>query len=102
MDFKHTCPCPKCGKVGKLGKAEFLDAVQLKESMSRTKLHEFYRTNKPIRNLIIAITIISPFLGLLLSGVIGLMIGLLIGIVSYFLSPYAVVKVKEIEHWKVE
>ncbi len=102
LDINHTDPCPKCGKVGKIREFEFFDTLQVKDSLSLTKLHEFYETNKTIRNTIIAITILSPVLGLLLSGVIGFLAGLLIGAISYFLSPSAITKVREIERWSMK
>ncbi len=101
LDINHVGPCPKCGKTGKFAKVEIQGTLSFKGSLDLARRREFYETNKRVRNIIIGITILSPFLGLLLSGIVGLLVGLAIGSLSYFLSPYAVTKVREIEHWKM-
>jgi len=72
----------------------------MSDSSSVLKIREFYETNKTVRNVVIAITILSPFVGLVLSGIVGLLFGLAVGIISYFISPYALTKIREIEHLK--
>ncbi len=39
----------------------------------------------------------SPFLGLIFSGAVGVIIGLILGVLAYLLGPYAVTRVREIE-----
>lgn len=97
LAVNHTGLCPKCGKKGKDTKVVLSEAVKVITSLTWEKQREFFETNRKLRNVIIAIIIISPVLGLYFSGVLGLIIGLVLGIVSYILSPYAVMKVREIE-----
>jgi hypothetical protein len=46
---------------------------------------------------VIAITIISPFLGLIVIGPVGVVVGLALGGVSYWLGPKAATKIIEKE-----
>jgi predicted nucleic-acid-binding Zn-ribbon protein len=102
LDINHVGPCPKCGKTGKFAKVEIKEPLSFKDSLDLARRREFYKTNKRVRNIIIGITVLSPFIGLLLTEIVGLLFGLAIGALSYFLSPYAVTKVREeIERWKI-
>lgn len=102
LDLNHSGPCPKCGQVGKAIKIEISETLELKDSLSIARRREFYETNKPVKNIIIAITILSPCIGLVLSGFVGFLVGLAVGVFSYFLSPYAVIKVRDKERWNVK
>lgn len=93
----HTGPCPKCGKLGKKISLILTETLGLKDSIKWEKRREFFEENPKIKWLIIAITIGSPFLGLVLFGIVGVVIGLVLGGLSYLLGPYAVTKVREIE-----
>jgi len=93
----HTGPCPKCGKVGKKISLTLTETLTFKDSLNWESRREFFEGNPKIKWLIIAITIGSPFLGLVIVGLLGVVIGLVLGIVSYLLGPYAVTKVREIE-----
>ena len=87
--------CPNCGNRGKVIIAEVTDTVKVKDSWESRR--EFFERNPKIMWLIIAITLSSPLLGLILSGLVGLIIGLFLGFLSYLLGPLAVTKVREIE-----
>ena len=67
------------------------------DSVTWETRREFFEQNPKIKWLIIAITIGSPFVGLVFVGVLGLVIGFVLGFLSYLLRPYAVTKVREIE-----
>jgi hypothetical protein len=56
---------------------------------------EFYEKNKRIK-IIVDILLILSVVVTSIGGWIGLVIGAIIGIISYFLTPYAVTKVREI------
>ncbi len=60
---------------------------------------EFYEKNPKIKFVVLTIAVLSPFLGLLVSGVVGLTIGLLLSLISYLLSPRAVTKIREIQRF---
>jgi hypothetical protein len=46
---------------------------------------------------VIAITILSPFLGFVLVGPLGVVVGLALGGLAYYLGPKAITKVIEIK-----
>ena len=47
--------------------------------------------------MVIAITVVSPFLGLVLAGWVGLVVGLVLSGIAYFIGPLALTKIIEIE-----
>lgn len=69
----------------------------IKDSSNWEKRREFCEQNTAIKWLIIAITIGAPIVGFFVIGLIGVIVGFVLGIISYFLGPYAVIKVREIE-----
>jgi len=97
LEATHIGPCPKCGKEGKNVTVGLTSIESISSSVNWEKRQKFLKINKKIRNIIIIITIISPFIGLFLSGIIGVVIGLAFGILNYILSPFAIMKVLEIE-----
>jgi hypothetical protein len=66
-------------------------------SIGWIKRREFYDKTPWALTTVIVITIAGPFLGLLVAGWPGVIIGLLLGAVTYFIGPYAMTKVREIE-----
>ncbi|MEA1876819.1 MAG: hypothetical protein U9N86_08130 [Bacteroidota bacterium] len=90
-------PCPVCGGKNRKMSPIVNDGINLSDSAGWKSTREFYEKNRALLLVVIAITIISPFLGLLLVGIPGLILGLLLGGVSYFLGPWATTKVREIE-----
>lgn len=91
-----TGPCPKCGNPAKYKSKTLIGHLGIEDSLNWEKRREFYEKNTAIYWLIIAITIGSPIIGFFVTGLIGVFVGLVFGIVSYFLGPYAVTKVREI------
>lgn len=91
----HIGPCPKCGKEGKNIVVEIDETVRLKDSLNLERRREFFEENPKIKWFIIAITLCSSLLGLVFSGLVGLVIGLFLGILSYRFGPLAVTKVRE-------
>jgi hypothetical protein len=72
------------------------ETVQIKESVKRIKIREFYKKKPKILGLSIAITVVSLLGGWFLSGLIGLGIGIILAVLSFILPP-RVTKVREIE-----
>jgi hypothetical protein len=99
LNINHTGPCPKCGQTGKIGKVEINEQLNITGSLDVERRREFYETNKKYRNIVIGITLVSSCLGFFLTGFIGLLAGLVLGTLSYFLSPYAVTKIRQIDKW---
>ena len=97
LDPKFSGSCPKCGKVGKDYDARFSTRVVTKTSVTWQKTKEFYRKNKILGYVILMITIASAFLGLFLGRVTAVAVGLILGLLTYYLTPKAVLKIREIE-----
>lgn len=74
-----------CGGKNRIISQLVNDSIDLSDYVGWQSTREFYEKNSALLLVVIAITIISPFLGLLLGGV------------SYFLGPLAATKVREIE-----
>jgi len=96
LPLNYSGPCPKCGKEGRMVFLTLKESVTLKESLKWKVQKEFLEENPKIKWILIAITLVSPLIGLVLSGVIGVIIGIGLGILSLLLGPYAVIKVREI------
>jgi hypothetical protein len=93
----HTGPCPHCGATERIVNSVLSDNVGVGDSISGEKRREYYRKNKKVLFVVIAITIISPFLGLIVIGPVGVVVGLALGGVSYWLGPKAATKIIEKE-----
>ena len=92
----HSGPCPKCGKEGKMVFLTLKESVTLKESLKWKAQKEFFEENPKIKWILTMITLASPLIGLVLSGVAGIIVGIGLGILSLLLGPYAIIKVREI------
>ena len=92
----HTGPCPKCGKVGKTISVSITEDVVVSDSIGWQTTKEFYKKNHKAFAVIVGITITSPFIGLFVAGIWGVVIGLLLSGIAYFFGPKAVIKVREI------
>ncbi len=90
----HKGVCPKCGGKGRAHKITIRETLSLSENLQT--IREFYEKNPAIKGVIVLIIIISPLIGLLLANLIGALVGLTLGIISYFISPRATTKVREI------
>ena len=63
-------------------------------SLSWLHRHEYVEKNWSLLILTIAITMGSPFLGLVLAGVIGAMVGLVISLAGAVIGFFAITKVR--------
>ncbi len=96
----HKGPCPKCGKVGKKIYVTLHGKITFKGSLERELRREFYKENPKIKWLVIAIEVVAFILGLILRGLLGAIVSAFFVILSHKLAPYAVIKVREITHYK--
>ena len=96
LPLNHRGPCPKCGKEGKVILLTLKESVTLKESLRWRIQKEFFEENPKIKWILTTITLASPLIGLVLSGVAGIIVGIGLGILSLLLGPYAIIKVREI------
>ena len=92
----HAGPCPKCGDTRKTFAVSLHGVIKPHASLSWKHTHEFYEKHKIFLPVVIGISLVSPFLGLVLAGWWGVIVGLLIGIATFFLGLLAVTKVREI------
>ena len=56
----------------------------------------FYERNKPIAVAMILIVFLFPIVGVFVRGLSGMALGLVISVLGYFLTPYAVFKLREV------
>jgi hypothetical protein len=64
-------------------------------SASIQTIRTLYHKNRVAFAILILITITSPFVGLFLIGIPGVLVGLILSAISYFLGPKAVTKIIE-------
>jgi hypothetical protein len=95
LPVEHVGCCPSCGKEGKIIKMTIHESLGIKESLNWETRKEYYLKHKGTLRTVIAIAVISPFLGLILVGPVGVIVGLVLGGISYLLGPRALTKVIE-------
>lgn len=93
---EHTDACPSCGKEGRNISITLHDTIGLTDSLSWETRKEYYQKHKIALGTVVAITVVSPFLGLVLVGPVGVVLGLTLGGLTYYLGPKAIIKVIEI------
>ena len=94
--LNHLGPCPKCGDTRKVYDVHTEGSLRLHGSLGWKYIHEYYERHPILLPLVLAITVGSPFLGLVLAGWLGVVVGLVIGVVAFILGLRAVTKVREI------
>ena len=97
VDPSRDEPCPHCGQdAGKRISASITDQLSTSDSVSWERRREFWEVNWPWLVLVGIISIASPFVGLVIAGVPGVIVGVIIGVVEFVVGIYAVGKVREI------
>lgn len=94
----HKGPCPQCGKIGRKFAITFKENISIKDSFAWKSQREFFEENTKIKWIIITITTCTPFIGFFVLGTVGLILGSILSIITYYLGPHAITKVREIEH----
>lgn len=92
----HNGACPNCGKEGKIINESITEGIVLTDSIGWQTTKEFYEKNHKALAGVVAISVVSPFIGLFVAGIPGVVVGLLLGSIAYILGPKAVTKVREI------
>ncbi len=95
--LNHVGPCPKCGDTRKTHDLHIWDTIRLNDSFAWQHIREYYERHWVPLLLVFAITVGSPFLGLVLAGGLGVVVGLVIGVVTFVFGLLAVAKVREIQ-----
>ena len=93
----HIGPCTNCGGVDIHVHVIVSDQGIGTDSIGGIKQLEYYKKNPVALFIVIAITILSPFIGLIIIGPIGALVGLFMGGIAYYLSPIAIIKIIEKE-----
>src|SRR6266446_3692707 len=92
----HSGPCPRCGDTGKIYDVPIEGTLHFKGSLQLTHVREYYENHPAVLAFVIILTVASSFIGLVLTGWIGVAVGLVIGTIAFFVSPRAAIKVREI------
>lgn len=68
--------------------------VSFTTSLKSEQRRDFYERNKHIAVLMIFIVFLFPIIGVFVMGLSGAVLGLAISIVAYYVTPYAVLKLR--------
>lgn len=90
-------PCKNCGSTKRNVSVSITESIHMSDSIQWVSRREYYEKNKKVLAVVILIAVGSPLLGLVVAGVPGVFVGFTLSAISYFLGPYAVTKVREIE-----
>jgi len=96
LSLDHSGPCPRCGDIRKTGDVHFDATLNFKGSMQWQHVREYYEKHPLSLAVVVALTVGSSLLGLVLTGWVGVAVGLLIGLIAFLIGPRAITKVREI------
>jgi hypothetical protein len=97
VDPSRDEPCSHCGEyAGKSIQAAITDNIGVQDEVSWARVREFLQYNLWWALVLAVIVLISPFVGLLIAGTLGLIIGLLLSVLSVPVGVFAVTRVREI------
>lgn len=96
LALDHSGPCPSCGDTRKTHNVYIEETINVASSLSWRHIRERYERHPVLLPIVIAITLASPFLGLVLAGWVGVLVGLGVGVITFLLGLRAVTKVREI------
>jgi hypothetical protein len=100
LDAKNTGPCPSCGAVGtKLVALTLATTVKVTPTIDIAKLSHSLSFNRIAIVVLIGITLISPLVGFVLPGIIGIAVSYGLGILGLVIGYFAITKVKQIERY---
>ena len=69
--------------------------LSFSDSIKYEERRGFYERNKPVAVLMIIIVFLLPILAVFMWGLLGAALGVLLSVAAYFLTPYAVLKMRE-------
>ncbi len=96
IDPAYVGPCPNCGRSGKIASVGLSASLKVSGSLAWEHRREYLLTNKKLLASVVCITILSPLLGLYVTGFLGLALGVASGLVTLVIGLFAVMKVREI------
>ena len=94
----HTSSCPVCGKKGRKISIGIAEEINFAGHLTWEKRRELYEKKPLALATVIIITLCAPFLGLVLIGWVGVIAGLALGVVTFWIGPFAITKVRDTEH----
>ena len=65
-------------------------------SLKSDQRNGFYERHKPIAVVMILIVFLLPIVGVFVWGLSGAVLGVIVSVAGYFLTPYAVLKLREV------
>jgi hypothetical protein len=75
-----------------------IDTIKVTDSVRWQTRREYYQKNPKVLAVVIGITVVSPFLGFVFAGWLGVVVGLVLGGIAYWIGPRASTKIIEIHH----
>lgn len=96
MKPDHEGPCPICGRVDKRVHVLLATTANAGVSLAWEHSRKHWEINRPWLILVIIISIASPFLGLMIAGIWGVVVSLLVTPLEFLVGLFAIGKVREI------
>jgi ribosomal protein S27AE len=93
---KKRKPCPRCGSLARHFEAIVTEEIRIKDFVSWERKRTYIKKHRFIGAILFVLAIISPFVGYIFEGILGIIIGLVISLASYFVGPYIAQKATEI------
>lgn len=74
------------------------ETIAITDNVRWQTRREYYQKNPKILAVVIGVTVVCPFLGLVLVGWAGVVVGLVLGAIAYWIGPWASTTIVEIHH----
>lgn len=91
-------PCPNCGGTKRTHHVHVHDSIKLNVTERWTVIRHWWERHPVLLPLTFVLVVGPPFLGLWLSGWLGVCVGLLLSAVVFYVGLRAITRVREIEH----
>lgn len=98
LPLTHVGPCPSCASTRRHINASDEARVAISERIHWVKTREYFENRPVALTTVIFLTLISPFIGLLIAGIPGALIGLGLSLFCLLLGFRARTKVRDRDH----
>ena len=100
LEPDSVAPCPNCGKTGTKKVYKTLEGkVTVTATLDLSKIHNSFTFNILAIVGLIIITLVSPLVGLIFTGLPGILASYGLSIIGIFVGYFAITKVWEIERY---
>ena len=100
LEVNNVGPCPNCGKVGAKRVYKKLEGkITPIGTLELSKIHNSFTFNTFAIIGLIFITLFSPIIGMVFSGLRGILISYGLNIIGIVIGCFAITKVREIERY---